>query len=50
MAKAERTVLSPRITYRGNLRSTRHGWLSHRFVNVKTRVLRRRTSKKELFE
>jgi SAM-dependent methyltransferase len=27
MVTAERAVLSPRITYRGNLRSTRHGWL-----------------------
>jgi len=27
MTTAERAVLSPRITYRGNLRSTRHGWL-----------------------
>jgi hypothetical protein len=27
MATAERASLSPRITFRGNLRSTRHGWL-----------------------
>lgn len=26
-ARAERAALSPRITFRGNLRSTRHGWL-----------------------
>lgn len=27
MAPQERALLSPRITFRGNLRSTRHGWL-----------------------
>ena len=27
MAVAERAVMSPRITFRGNLRNTRHGWL-----------------------
>jgi hypothetical protein len=27
MAPLERALLSPRITFRGNLRSTRHGWL-----------------------
>jgi hypothetical protein len=27
MAVAERAVLSPRITFRGNLRNTRYGWL-----------------------
>jgi hypothetical protein len=27
MAVAERAVMSPRITFRGNLRHTRYGWL-----------------------
>ena len=27
MASQKRELLSPRITFRGNLRSTRHGWL-----------------------
>lgn len=27
MARAERAALSPHVTFRGNLRSTRHGWL-----------------------
>jgi hypothetical protein len=27
MAVAERAALSPEVTFRGNLRSTRHGWL-----------------------